>query len=114
MKGTLNETHKRAAPGRNSATLQGTTDCHQATVCKNIDRKQDQLTIGTWNVKTMAQQGKLENVKKESDRLGVDIMGLSEMRWKRAGKIKSNKHMYYTRGMKKLLKMEMESSSMRK
>ena len=40
----------------------------------------------------MAQLCKLENVKKESDRLGVDIMGSSEMRRKRAGKIKSNKH----------------------
>lgn len=37
--------------------------------------------IGTWNVKTMAQAGKVQNALMEMKRLGIEIMGVSEMRW---------------------------------
>ena len=37
------------------------------------------LGIGTWNVRTMNEGRKLENLKKELERLG--ILGISEIRW---------------------------------
>jgi len=37
--------------------------------------------IGTWNVRTLLQIGKLENLKVEIKRLKIDILGISEMRW---------------------------------
>ncbi|KAL4084163.1 hypothetical protein QTP88_027996 [Uroleucon formosanum] len=41
--------------------------------------------IATWNVRTILQCGKLENLKIEMARMKMDILGLSEMRWPRAG-----------------------------
>ena len=39
------------------------------------------LVVGTWNVRTMNREGKLENVKKEMDDYGVNVLGLCEVRW---------------------------------
>ncbi|KAF0753999.1 craniofacial development protein 2-like [Aphis craccivora] len=41
--------------------------------------------IGTWNVKTLLQTGKLENLKVEMKRLKIDILGVSQMRWPKSG-----------------------------
>src|SRR5918995_6973269 len=41
--------------------------------------------IGTWNVRTMNEKGKLENVKMEMKRYGLSVLGLSEVRWKGQG-----------------------------
>lgn len=55
----------------------------------NTDRKQ-LLNIGTWNVRTLAQSGKLENIKQEMTRTGLNILGISEMRWIGAGEMYSD------------------------
>lgn len=36
--------------------------------------------IGTWNVRTLLQIGKLENLKMKMKRLQIDILGISEIR----------------------------------
>lgn len=41
--------------------------------------------IGTWNVCTMLPPGKLEEMKGEMMRLGLDILGLCEIRWEGSG-----------------------------
>ena len=66
--------------GREEHVRQASPDRHQATV-----RNRHQLKIGTWNVQTMMQKEKLENVKQEMKRIKVSIRGLSEMRWKGSG-----------------------------
>ncbi|VVC30385.1 Endonuclease/exonuclease/phosphatase,Reverse transcriptase domain [Cinara cedri] len=48
--------------------------------------------IATWNVRTMLQCGKLENLKIEMARMKMDILGLSEMRWPRAGDLWSGEY----------------------
>lgn len=40
------------------------------------------MLIGTWNVRTMLKLGKLELLIKEMEILGINIVGLSEVRWK--------------------------------
>ena len=40
-----------------------------------------QLKIGCWNVHSMADKSRTEQVVKEMERLDVDILGLSETRW---------------------------------
>ena len=47
------------------------------------------IRIGTWNVRTMLRSGKLENIKREMRRNKLDILGLSEMRWKEGGDFES-------------------------
>ena len=47
------------------------------------------LKIGTWNVRTLNARGKLENVKEEMVRNEMNILGLSEIRWKGIGDFES-------------------------
>ena len=37
--------------------------------------------IGTWNVKTLYQTGKLNLVAQEMDKYGIKVLGLCETRW---------------------------------
>src|SRR5579863_8784174 len=48
------------------------------------------IRIGTWNVRTMMRKGKLENVKEEMIKNGINIIGLSEVRWKEKGNFMSD------------------------
>jgi len=45
--------------------------------------------IGFWNVRTLREYGKLKQVEKEMINYELDIMGLSEIRWKDSGEIKT-------------------------
>ena len=40
------------------------------------------MRIGTWIVRTMQKRGKLKNIKREMNRNRLNILGLSEVRWK--------------------------------
>ena len=51
----------------------------------------EQCCIGTWNVKFM-NQGKLEVVKQEMERVNVDILVISELKWTRMGEFNSDDH----------------------
>ena len=59
------------------------------------------MKIATWNVRTMHQTGKLQNVKEEAIRLKVDILGLAEVRWLGSGKLVSDVHTLIYSGHKK-------------
>lgn len=56
------------------------------------------IRIGTWNARTMAQQGKINNAIKEMKRMNIDILGISEMRWPGTGMIQIDKHKTYYSG----------------
>ena len=71
--------------GRDSHGQQVAPDGHQATSRKNKSK-----TIATWNVRTLLEKGKLDNVKHEMSRMKVNILGLSEVRWKGAGEFESD------------------------
>lgn len=43
--------------------------------------------IATWNVRTLLQCGKNDNLKIEMARMKIDILGVSEVRWPEAGDI---------------------------
>ena len=60
---------------------------HQATSCINY---QERIYIATWNVRTLFQKGKLENAKQEMTSLNVNILGMAEVRWMRAGTFTSS------------------------
>ena len=54
----------------------------------------EQYCIGTWNVRSM-NQGKLEVVKQEIERLNFDILGISELKWTGMGEFNSDDHYIY-------------------
>ncbi|KAG1679705.1 Craniofacial development protein 2 [Nymphon striatum] len=64
-------------------------------------KKKDSIKIATWNVRTLYQKGKLDNVNQEMDRMNLNILGLSEVRWTGAGSQKiNNKTFIYSGGTK--------------
>ena len=57
----------------------------------------EQYCIGTWNVRSM-NQGKLDMVKQEMERVNINIIGISELKWTGTGKFNSDDHcIYYCR-----------------
>ena len=82
VKGVLD---KNTSLGRDCHAGQVAPDRHLATVQKSAPMK-----IATWNVRTLNQKGKFENVKMEMKRMKVDILGLAEVRWKGADMITSD------------------------
>ena len=51
----------------------------------------EQYYIGTWNVRS-TNQGKLEVVQRETARVNVDILGISELKWTGMGEFNSDDH----------------------
>ena len=56
-----------------------------------------EFRVGTWNVRTLRERGKLENVKREMRKAGINILGMSEVRWQGEGDFMSDEYrvMYY-------------------
>ena len=86
----VNGNHTRRAavvvsPGQDSHEAQVTFERHQAIV-PQVPRT-SRWKIATWNVRTMHQVGKKANVGKEMQRLNLDVLGLSEVRWPGVGGI---------------------------
>ena len=68
-------------------------------VIRKIDTKNFLFRLGTWNVRTLNQAGKLENLKMEMDKCNVSVIGLSEVRWPGQGeKVSDNYTMFYSGG----------------
>ena len=59
----------------------------------------EQSCIGTWNVRSM-NQGNLEVVKREMERVNINILGISELKWTGMGEFNSDKHYIYYCGKK--------------
>ena len=56
-----------------------------ATGASSKIRGRDNITIGTWNTKTLRPARKLQELTHEMDRYRRNILGLCEMRWKKFG-----------------------------
>ncbi|XP_039276087.1 craniofacial development protein 2-like [Nilaparvata lugens] len=59
------------------------------------------MHIGTWNVRTLLQAGKLENAKQEMKRNRLDVMGMCEMRWGGNGELVSGDYKLFYSGEEK-------------
>ena len=70
-------------------TVDVTGDGHKVRCCK------EQYFIGTQNVRSTTQR-KLEVVKQEMARVNIDILGISELKWRGGmGKFNSDDHNIY-------------------
>lgn len=56
------------------------------------------LKMGTWNVQSLYQSGKIHNTIKEMKRLEISILGISEMRWPGAGRCVVDDYTVYYSG----------------
>lgn len=50
------------------------------------------LEIGTWNVRTLYQPGKRNNLVQEMQKMNLDILGIGETHWTGKGKIVKESH----------------------
>ena len=81
MNGTSNG---GASFGRDGHAPQVTPGRHHTTAMGNSRR------IATWNIRSMYQSGKMDNIIMEMKRLNISIMGVCEVRWTGAGKLQSD------------------------
>ena len=59
------------------------------------------LRIGTWNVKTLYQAGKVNSALKEMDNMNLDLLEISECKWTDNGtRVKDDHIMIYSGGKK--------------
>ena len=61
----------------------------------------EQYCIGTWNVRSM-NQGKLKVIKQEMERVNIDFLGISKLKWTRMGDFNSDDHYIYYCGQESL------------
>ena len=54
----------------------------------------EQYCRGTWNVKSI-NQGKLEVIKQGVEKVNIDILGISELKWTGMGEFNSDDHYIY-------------------
>ena len=106
---------RAAAPGRLVHSRRVTFDRQPATAggstghAQRVSGGRDRATartdrtrrIATWNVNTLHQIGKLENLKKEAKRMNLDIVGVSEARWTGSGKLTTGDWVFYYSGGEK-------------
>ncbi|GFS05752.1 craniofacial development protein 2-like [Elysia marginata] len=85
---------RSVSSGRNRHMPQVIPDRQQATACK----LRQIIRVGTWNIRTLLQKGKLDNVKMEMETLNINILGLSEVRWKGANDIQTGKFRFLYSG----------------
>ena len=69
-----------------------------ATDASSKIRGRDNITIGTWNTKTLSAEGKLQDRTREMDRYRWNILGLCEMRWKNFGETTEEGHKVFFSG----------------
>ena len=86
---------KRWSQNKNNAQLWVWRDGNKVRCYK------EQCCIGTWNVRSM-NQGKLKVVKQEMERVKIDILGISEVKWTGMGKFNSDDHYIYYCGQESL------------
>ena len=72
-----------------------TGDRNKVQCCK------EQCCIGTWNVRSM-NQGKLEVVKQEMERVNINNLGISELKWTGMGEFNSDGDYIYYCGQESL------------
>ena len=69
-----------------------------------MEEKSDAINsycIGTWNVMSM-NQGKLEVVRQEMERVNISILGIRELKWTGMGEFNSDDHSIYYCGQESL------------
>ena len=71
-------------------TLLGQSRKEDQKPTASIVNPRNKTRIGNWNVRTMFETGRAGQVAREMKRYKLDILGISECRWRGSGKSKRN------------------------
>ena len=91
-----------ASPGRDCNVHQVTPDHQPITVRKSTNKEKGKIRVATWNVRTLAQRSKIENLIQETKCINTNVMGLAEMRWKDQAQTTNNRYKVLWSGGQKL------------
>lgn len=61
-------------------------------------KKREAFKIATWNARSLYEMMKVECARNEMKRMNIDILGISEMRWKGSGTYDMPEHVIYYAG----------------
>jgi len=90
---------------KDSGVIVPRSDLRVGTTSRRITSKEINFNIGTWNVRTLRQAGRLENLTSEMDKCELNAVGLSEVRWPGKGEIVSETIQCSTQAELKLKKV---------
>jgi Exonuclease III len=86
---------------KDSGVIVQRSDLRVATTSRRITSKEINLDIVTWNVRTLRQAERLENLTSEMDKCELKAVGLSEVRWPgNSEMVSGNYTMFYSGGVK--------------
>ena len=98
---TGDELTSRWSKGRQNDALslkpRGRAEAEDSTAEKPGVRWTKPHRLATWNVRGMG-MGKLDVIKQEMDRLGIEILGVSELKWTGMGHFDSGQYRVYFSG----------------
>ena len=82
-----------------SVSHQGGRDKYATGKSTQKTRGRENITIATWNVRTLSQTGKLKELTHEMERYNWHLLWLCEARWKNAGDVQTDEgHVLYYSG----------------
>jgi hypothetical protein len=64
---------------KNIGVIVPRSDLQVGTTSRRITSKEINFIIGTWNVRTLQQAGRLQNLTSEMDKCELNVVGLSEV-----------------------------------
>ena len=75
----------------------------KSEVRNQLRQQKEEFTYGTWNVRTLNGEGKLEQLEHEMDRYRWNFLGIVEMRWLENGEMTTEKghHIWFSGKEKK-------------
>ena len=71
-------------------TATGQSQKYASTLTIQVFHAKTTTFVATWNVRTLCQYGRLDQVMEEMINYKIDILGLCEMRWTGGGKMKED------------------------
>ena len=87
---------RQVAPDRHQATVGDGYVRRQVTSHENTATASQRSTArrrcGTWNVRSLIREGKIENVVQEARRLKLDILGVADVGWRGVDQVKVGDH----------------------
>ena len=66
--------------------------------CPSLKTGRGGLRLGSWNVRTLNQLGKLEKLLKEAKSLDIDVLGMAEIRYTGEGVVRQDGYTYIYSG----------------
>lgn len=85
---------KKISTAKNPHNLPRNTDKHR----RRTRQRNKVMNIGTWNILTLLQPGKMNELAEQIEKLNVEVVALQEIRWKDSGIISKKEFSLYYSG----------------